>query len=89
MPRHRAVAAAAVALVLVACGGGVDGYEGLVTEVTEDEITVDGPDGPRTFTYEPGLVPLEHLEEHRDEELPVVVDWDEGAPSHATSIEDA
>ena len=76
-------------LALLACGDGGRSYRGLVTDVSEERITVTGEDGPRTFRYAPGLVPLEHLVLHEQEQLPVVVHWEtRDDEPFATAIDD-
>jgi hypothetical protein len=78
----------AVVALGAACASG-HSFTGVITEVSADHVTVVAGDRTETFTYEPGLVPLDHLQLHRDQALPVRVKWERrDGEQVATAIED-
>lgn len=72
--------------------GDVATYEGMVTEVSSTSISIDGPDGERTFAIPAslsGAFDVDHLQEHADEDSPVRIYFEQSAPDDAIAYEDA
>ena len=74
-------------------GQGAKTYDGKITDLSGSSITVDGPDGERTFMIKPkdlSAFDMPHLEEHKSEKSPVRIYYrGTGADANAVAYEDA
>lgn len=86
--------AATLLAVLLACGTTArpptDPVVGLIESIDGSRMILVTSDGDRfSFLIEDPSVPLDHLKVHRDDRLPVSVDWDGSGQLLAVKIEDA